>query len=166
MPLSARSNGQTIDETWFNTQKDAIEALQDVNTLAYTGLKIPFEVLGYYSKEASMNGVMYYRVSQDVTVLSAVLKCIAVGSAGSTQVDIKRKRGAGAFTSLFTTKPSIPYTAGDYADSVTGTGATAAVIDTVVEALLIGDLLRFDFTAVQTAGNGVLLDLVVKPTGV
>ena len=167
MPIAERSDGETIDETWFNLLKDAIEALEAVNVLAFTGLAIDFEVFGpSLSTESSYIGFMYHRVTQDVTVLSATLHNITAGSAGSLQCDVQRKRGGGAFVSLFTTKPSIPYTAGSGANSDTGTGATAAVIDSTVDELLEGDILRFDMNAVQTAGAGALLSLYIEPTGV
>lgn len=166
MPIDSRANGQTIDETWFNILKTEIEALQAGNTLTLTGLQIPFEVFGDYSRVTSKTGVMYHRVTQDITVLAAVLHCVTAGSSGSTQVDIQRKRGVGAFESIFTTKPSVPFSAGSSANSVTGTGATAAVIDSTKEDLLEGDILRFDFSAVQVAGVGALLSLIYEPTGV
>lgn len=165
MPLTARSDGQVINETWFNEPKDAIEAIQDQNTLSLAGLSITFELFGDYSRESSMNGVLYYLVKQDITILSATMLCHTVGSAGSAQMDVKRKRAAGAFTTLFTTKPAIPYTAGDMANSDSGTGATAAVIDSTVDELLAGDILRLDLTSVQTNGKGLALSLVYKPTG-
>jgi len=166
MPIDSRANGQTIDETWFNILKDAIEALEASDVLQTTGMQIHFEVQGNYSKSSTKEDVMFYQVMQDLTVLSARLYVYTPGSAGSTQVDIKRKRGAGAYTSLFTTKPSIPYTAGASKSSDNGTGATAAVIDSTVDELLAGDILRFDFTAVQTNGIHCWLSLVVEPTGV
>jgi len=166
MPIiPTRSNGQTIDETWFNLLNDEVVALKAVDTLALTGLQIPFEVSGDYSHAASKTGVMHYRVTQDLTLLSATLHCVTAGSAGSTQVDVQRKRAAGSFVTIFTTKPSVPFGAGAHANSNTGTGATAAVLASVTDALLIGDILRFDFSAVQTAGIGALLSLVARPTG-
>ena len=166
MPIDSRANGQTIDETWFNILKDAIEALEASDVLQTTGLQIHFEIQGDYSRESSKQDVIFYQVMQDLTVLSARLYILTAGSAGSTQVDIKRKRAAGSYTTLFTTKPAVPYTAGSSKTSDNGTGATAAVVDSTVDELLAGDVLRFDFTAVQTNGIGCVLSLVVEPTGV
>lgn len=166
MPISSRTNGQTIDETWFNILKTEIEALQASRLLQNTGLSIQFEVSGNYSKQLGLEGVMYYRVSQDITITDAVLKTITAGSSGSIDVDIQRKRGAGSWESLFTARPAVPYTAGNLADSATGTGSTAAVVDSTKETLLEGDLLRLDIMSVQTNGIGFILSLYFEPTGV
>jgi hypothetical protein len=165
MPIGTRTNGQTIDETWFNILKTEIEALQASRDEIILGLQIPWEVNGNYSRETFFDGVMYYLVTQDITILSATLKVITAGSSGTVDVDIKRKRGGGAWTSIFTTRPAIPYTAGNLADSDTGSGATAAAIDSVVEDVLTGDILRLDISSVQTNGIGFNLALKYEPTG-
>ena len=166
MPISSRTNGQTIDETWFNILKTEIEALQASRLLLVTGLSIPFEVMGNYSKQLSLDAVMYYLVTQDITITAATLKLVTAGSSGSLDVDIKRKRGGGSWVSLFTTRPIVPYTAGNFATSDTGTGATAAVVDSVTETVLAGDLLRLDILSVQTNGIGFNVSLEYEPTGV
>jgi hypothetical protein len=166
MPISSRTNGQTIDETWFNILKTEIEALQASRLLLVTGLSIPFEVMGNYSKQLNLDAVMYYLVTQDITITAATLKIITAGSSGALDVDIKRKRGGGSWVSLFTTRPAVPYTAGSFADSDSGAGATAAVVDSVTETVLAGDLLRLDILSVQTNGIGFNVSLEYEPTGV
>lgn len=166
MPIDSRSNGQTIDETWFNILKTEIEALQASRLLQNTGLSIPFEVSGNYSKQLSLDAVMYFLVTQDITITAATLKIITAGSSGSLDVDIKRKRGAGSWESLFTDRPIVPYTAGNFATSDTGTGAQAAVVDSTKETVLDGDILRLDILSVQTDGIGFNVALNFEPTGV
>lgn len=165
MPISTRSNGQTIDETWFNILKTEIEALQASRDLIKDGTSIDWELFGAYARYGAKNGVLYHRVNEDITVVAAVAYVSTAGSAGSSELDIKRKRGAGAWESIFTSRPVIPYTAGNNSDSATGTGATAAVIDSTKETLLAGDILRMDLLAVQTNAADILLSLEYEKTG-
>lgn len=165
LPITTRQNGQTIDETWFNIINTELVALDAVVDLLKTNSVIPFEISGPIDAQGTFTGVLYVRLSEAITIQSAVLAMLTAGSAGSIQADVLFKRGAGAWTSLFTTKPAIPYTAGDLATSATGTGATAAVLDSGVVELEAGDYLRLDLTAVQTGGVGALLALGFKKTG-
>lgn len=165
LPITTRQNGQVIDETWFNIINSELVAIDEIIDLLRTNTILPFEIQGHYSAESSFEGLMYYRLSEPITIQSAVLVAISAGASGSIQADVKFKRGAGAWTSLFTTKPAVPHSAGDLANSATGTGATAAVLDSGVTELEAGDYLRFDLTAVQTNGVGLLLALGYKKTG-
>lgn len=165
MPLSVKADGQTIDETWFNEIKSELEAADAEQTLLGAGLSLQFKLLGDYSAESSYTGLLYHRITQDITITSALLLIIAAGTSGSTQADVKFKRGGGGWTSLFTTKPAVPYTAGSLVHSNNGTGATVAVLDSLYDELLVGDLLRFDLTAVQPNAAGLLLALNYGVTG-
>lgn len=167
MPISTRTNGQTIDETWFNILKTEIEAIQASRDLIKENQVIDFNVLGYYDRALGYEGVMYYQVIRDTTITAAKLYVFESGTSGSLDVDVKRKRGAGAWTSVFTvsSRPTIPYTAGDNSDSDTGAGAQAAVIESTTEALLAGDILRLDINSVLTGGKDFILSLYTEPTG-
>lgn len=73
------------------------------------------------------------------------------GSAGTIEVDILRKRGAGAYETIFTTQPSVAYTAGDDALS------SNAVLDGSKIDIEAGDILRMDITSIQTDGKNFLV---------
>jgi hypothetical protein len=110
-------------------------------------MPIEFSVYGPYSMNAApQTSVLIYRTSFNFTALAGRLMIQHAGSAGSTEVDIQYKRGAGAWTSIFSTLPSVVYTAGDYAIS---TNAVLSFTD-----FLAGDLIRLDITAIQTGGSG------------
>ena len=64
-------------------------------------------------------------------------------------------------TNRVDTLPSIPSTAGSWKDSATGTGATAAVLDSAAAILSVGTFLRLDLTAVQT---GTPIDMILSAT--
>lgn len=165
MPISTRSNGQTIDETWFNILKTEIEALQASRDLIKENQSIEFEVLGFYDRETFFDDVMYYQVTRDITITGARLYVFESGTSGSIDVDVKRKRGAGSWESIFTTRPGLPYTAGDNSNSDTGVGGFPAVINSTREQLLAGDVLKLDILSVLTNGKDFILSLYYEPTG-
>jgi hypothetical protein len=92
-----------------------------------------------------LNGVMIERINFDINILSCRLLMGTAGSAGTLSADLQYKRGVGAWTSIFSTPPSIAYTEGDFAIS------TNQVLS--VTQLLIGDLLRLNISSGQTAGT-------------
>jgi len=147
--IPTRSNGQVIDQSWFNVPRSEISVLDDrVDALASNN-SIVFEADGYYAAPGIMDNIIITKITKPITVTAAVLTCITVGSSGSTTVDVKFKRGVGAWTSILSVVPSVPFGAGDNSDSATGAGATAAVVNATYKDLLAGDLLRIDTTAVQ-----------------
>lgn len=107
---------------------------------------IEFFAAGQYSQRSSQNEVMFTSTPNNITLQGARLRIQTAGTAGSTEIDIKYKRGAGAWTTVFSTRPSVAFGSGDYAVS------TNAVFSTT--ALLAGDLIRLDIIAVQTIGTG------------
>ncbi len=108
---------------------------------------LEFVVQGeYWRYGGAQTEVMIDRLNFNLTLTAARLMIKTAGTSGTTGVDILYKRGAGAWTSIFSTTPSVLYSIGDYGIS------TNAVISTT--ALLAGDLLRLDIVSVQTLGNG------------
>ncbi len=85
------------------------------------------------------------------SVTGARLLVDKAGSAGTLQIDILRKRGAGVYETLFTTKPSVVYTAGDDALS------SNAILDVTKVDILAGDILRLDITSIQTGGKNFVV---------
>jgi hypothetical protein len=164
--IATRTNGQTIDETWFNQLKSAGTTLEDYVTALKTGLSLNFYLDGYYSTYAASTNVMLYRVTQDIEIMTALMMVGVVGTGGNTEVDVYMKHGVAAFATMFTTKPKIPYTSGDNSTSATGAGATAGVLDSTKTLLVAGDLLRFDMTLAQTGSpKNVILNLGYRVTG-
>jgi len=87
------------------------------------------------------------RITFNITLLAARIFVSTAGTSGNTEIDILFKRGVAAWTSIFTTKPTLAFGAGD--DSI-GTGVLA------VTSLLAGDLVRMDQTAVQAGGRDIV----------
>ncbi|RTL05226.1 hypothetical protein EKK58_08745 [Candidatus Dependentiae bacterium] len=138
----------------LDDHESRIISLEGGSSVAYH----PFEwhVHGPYGGWApftnSDSGCGIIRLTFNITVLGGRVLIHQAGSSGSTEIDILYKRGGGAWTSIFSTKPSVAFGAGDYAAS------SNAVISTT--ALLAGDLIRMDITTAQGGTpfglNGIL----------
>jgi hypothetical protein len=100
----------------------------------------------YYQQALPKTGMSYQRLDFPVTLTSVYLFVVNAGSSGTLEVDVQYKRGGGAFTSIFGTKPSVAFGAGDYAVS------SNAVLTTT--ALLTNDILRLDITGAQIGNTG------------
>ena len=154
MPLtlpSVRADGQTIFASWFNTIRTALSDLETSLALSQDTRQLEYICWGPYNQNGAKTQMHQLTIKENITVSSVVLKVYLQGGSGSTTIDLRRYRSG--YQSILTTQPSVPYTAGAGADSSTGAGATAAVINATYQDLLIGDLLDLDLSAVQ--GNTV-----------
>lgn len=122
--------------TDLNTRVSAVEAAVQTFT------PLEFKVKGAASLYAPVTGQEFKRIFHDITLTGARLLVPIAGSAGTWDFDIQYKRGGGAFASIFSTRPSVAFGAGDYAVS------SNAVFS--VTSLLVGDILRFDVQGGQT----------------
>lgn len=107
-------------------------------------LPIRFGANGVYGIFTTLDKVGgHERLTFNLTVTAVRLVTRIAGSSGSTEVDILFKRGAGAYTSILTTRASVTSASGNDAIS------TNAVLDGTNKLLQAGDLLVCDLTAVQ-----------------
>lgn len=106
-------------------------------------IPITFDVTGeYWRATMPQTGVLSFLVPFGITLTGAKIFLTTVGTAGTLDCDILYKRGGGAYTSIFSTRPSIAFGAGDNAVS------SNAVLSTT--ALLTDDRLRLDIITSQT----------------
>ncbi len=101
-------------------------------------------ILGVNGVPFVMDGVLKTTTNFSLTVTGIRILVDQAGSAGTLEIDVQRKRGVGAWESIFTVLPSIAYTAGDDALSSAGT------LDVDVVDVEAGDILRLDITSIQT----------------
>lgn len=148
--IPVRSNGQTIDATWFNVPRSEISVLDDRVDALGSGNHLPFNVFGRYANGGSVDQLLICKITQSITMTSATLKVMTAGSTGSTKVSLQRKRGSGSWIDIFTTVPIVPASAGSYQDSDTATGAQAAVMNSSMVALVPGDLVCLNQQQVPT----------------
>lgn len=145
LPLTTRSNGQTIDQTWFNLINDELVTIDGKHSALVDNGALMFKFHHDIAYLDGITNVAQVKLTQAITILSAQIGIEVHGASGNLEIDVKFKRGAGAWTSIFQTVPKIPFGAGDGSNSDTGAGATAAVIDSTYDELLADDLLRIDF---------------------
>lgn len=120
----------------FDDHETRILSLEGGSSTAYMPL-----VWGAQSIYIPRDDIGIYRLPFGITVLAVRLLVITAGSGGSTQIDIKKKTGAGSWASIFSTLPSVSSASGNYAIS------TNAIISTT--SLSAADLLRCDITTIQ-----------------
>jgi hypothetical protein len=115
-------------------------------------------VNGYYSDIVSLDNVLKTTANFPLTILGVYLLIDKAGSGGTTEIDVKRKRGGGAWTSILSTKPSVASAAGD--DAISSNGVPNPLY-TDIDA---GDILRLDLTSSQTSGKGFLVRIDYQRT--
>jgi hypothetical protein len=154
IPSTIIESGDPVTQELFNTyikndlddHETRLVSLEGGSAVAY----VPFywTVKGYLT---TLTDCGFIRVPFDITLLAARLLTQVAGSGSSTEVDIEYKRGAGAWTSVFSTKPSVSSTS-DYTLSVNAVLSTTAILS--------GDLLRMNITAVQSGDPKGLLTVL------
>lgn len=102
-----------------------------------------FEVKGPYYLGGTVSAVAYIRMQNAITLSAAQIFVPTAGTSGTLEIDIQYKRGVSAFATIFTTRPSVAFGAGNFAVSSNG---VLSVTD--IEA---GDILRLDIVSVQQA---------------
>lgn len=155
IPTSIIQSGDpVIQELWDTYVKDNLDdhesrivGLEGGSNVVYP----PFfwNVSGQYETSVPLVNTGMIRLNFSLTVLAGRLLIKTAGTSGTTEIDFLYKRGASAFTSIFSTKPSVAFGAGDYAVSTNGILS--------VTSLLAGDILRMDITTTQSgAPNGLV----------
>lgn len=133
---------QDLFEKVRGNDADLESRLSVLESTVQTYPPIQFKIRGAASIYAPGTGLEYLRLFQNITLTSGRVLIFVAGSAGTAEIDIKYKRGASAFATIFSVAPSVLYSAGDYAVSTNG---VLSVTD-----LLAGDILRLDLTTAQT----------------
>jgi len=134
----------TKQELWSKSkgnQDDHETRLQTLEASLNAFHPIHFFLNGAYGRFALRTKLDIQRIAVDLNLLAGRVYVETAGSAGDTEIDILYKRGVGSWTSIFSTKPKVNFSAGN--DSI-GSGILS------VTSLLAGDLVRMDMTAKQT----------------
>lgn len=133
----------------FDNHESRLIAVESGGAVTYP--PIIMRVNGYYAGKNLTDGLLKTTLNFNLTITGVRLIIDVAGSSGTTEIDLEYKRGVGSWTSIFTTKPSVVYSAGNDASS------SNAVLDTSKVALEAGDFLRLDLKSVQTAGNSFMV---------
>lgn len=116
--------------------------ISDLEAGIQTFNPISFKVVGGASIYAPRTAIEHVRLFNNITLTGGRIFVFVAGTAGTVEIDVQYKRGAAAFASIFSTKPSVAFGAGDYALSSNG---VLSVTD-----LNVGDILRLDLITGQT----------------
>lgn len=148
-PVSATT--QTKIKGNFDDHETRLQSLEGGATTTYTPLIL--EVCGPYADRAGKKGVVKTTTNFPIAITGVRLIIDKAGLSGITTVDVEYKRGAGAWTSIFTTKPTANASAGnDYTSA-------PAVLDPTKSGLLAGDLIRLNIDSAQAGGVGFFIRL-------
>lgn len=143
-PASTTVLGQVKDN--FDDHEDRIVLLE--SGVGQTFPPLVFRVGGPYGAYGARTALLKTTTNFAIEIIGVRLLVDVAGTTGTTEIDIKRKSGGGSFTSIFTTKPSLSYTAGN--DSISNN----AVLDSSQVTLSAGDILQLDLTSVQSFARG------------
>lgn len=152
--IASRSNGQTIDQTWFNVLKTAADDHEDrIAAIEGEIFSIPFLFQGYYS-DLTMPFTTQMIVQPNFAIILLDFEVIALtaGSGGTLEVDIKHNE-SGSFVSCLSTKPTVAAASGNLATSTNG------VVNSLLDEVSANKLIRLDITNKQTGGAGFLARL-------
>ncbi len=142
-PVAATTQTKIKDN--FDDHESRIETLE-----AGTAVFAPI-IWRVYSRPMVLENVIKVTTNFSFTITGVRILVDQAGSAGVLEVDILRKRGGGAYESIFTAEPAIDYSEGDDALS------DAATLDATKVNIEAGDILRLDITSIQTAGKNFLV---------
>jgi len=140
--------GDPTKKELFDLIKDNFDDLDSrinsVEAAVTNETPIQFSVIGRYYIETMpfLGAGTTIRIPFDIELTSAVLHVIDDGTAGTLDVDVKYKRGAAAFTTIFSTRPSLTFGSGN--NSIATNGAIS------ITDLDAGDFIRLDIITPQT----------------
>lgn len=96
-----------------------------------------------YASSSTFTGLIYWKAPSAFTLTTAIVTVLSAGASGTTEVDLlKSSTIGGTFTTVFSTRPSVLFSAGDNTESTNAIFSTTSVAQ--------GDWLRVDITSFQT----------------
>lgn len=132
----------------FENLNSRVTSLEGGSSTVYPPLILNMN--GDYTSMTGAKGVLTTTLNFNLTVTGVRLLIDKAGSSGTTQIDIEYKRGAGSWTSILSTKPSLSYTDGD--DSISSDG----VLNSGEVDLEAGDKIRLNISSAQAHASGFI----------
>lgn len=154
------SSTQTKIKNNFDNIDNRITSLEGGGNTIYPPLIM--RVNGTYGEPGDLqipaNNILATTLNFNISITGVRIIIDKAGVSGQTEIDIKYKRGPGTFTSIFSTKPSISYSEGDYATS------TNAVLNPSEVNLAAGDILALSITEAQMRAIGMTIRIDYSKT--
>lgn len=141
--------GDPVTKDLFDTIKDNLDDLSDrllvvEGNIAKITVFNDLFINGLHTVLSGIDQVSLYKAETDFVLTSAKVVVLVAGTAGTLEIDVKKSSTiGGTFTSIFSTRPSLSFSAGSNVES-----SNAVFSTTTVSA---GDYLRLDVTSIQTA---------------
>lgn len=140
--------GEPTRKELFQTIKDDLDDHESRISTAENSVnvskEITFPIVGNYAFNGPKTAAAYYKLISDITVQAVKIHQFKAYTSGTTEFDVLYKRGVGAFTTIFTSRPTVTSANGDFYTSNNGIISTTD--------LLVNDIIRLDITSTQTGG--------------
>lgn len=155
-----KSSTQTKIKENFENLDSRVTSLEGGSNTVYP--PIILGVNGAYGEAGELTvpftGFLKTTMNFDITITGVRILIGTAGVSGTTEIDLKYKRGVGSYTSIFTTKPSVSYSDGNDAIS------SNAVLNLSEVNLQAGDILRLDITSAQARAVGMTIRIDYSKT--
>lgn len=152
--------GEPVKSSTASKFKNNINLLQERITEAEEGGNTVYPPIilvvgGAYGEPGELQipaiGAVKTTLNFNITVTGVRLIVDQAGESGTTEIDIKYKRGIAEYTSIFSTKPSLGFAEGNDATS------TNALLNPAHVNLQAGDIIRVDITAAQKRAETLIV---------
>ena len=148
-----KNSTQTKIKDNFDNLDSRVTSLEGGSNTVYP--PIIMRVNGDYGVSGNLTipatAILKTTMNFNLTVTGVRLVIDQAGTSGTTEIDLKYKRGAGAYTSILSTKPSVLYSAGN------DTTSTNTVLNPSQVNLQAGDILSLDLTQAQSKAVGMMV---------
>lgn len=158
-PIPDRTDGQVIDETWFDVLKSVAEDHEGrIDNYETEVREIEFHLFGPIYYMAGLDDLLVEKIKDAYDILSVEIFVKKAGSSGSCEVQLEVSSDGGAsWDPVCSANPVVPFSDGDYASD-------AGVVDAGFDQLVDGDLLRAQIVSGQVGQGHVSLIVKYIPT--
>jgi hypothetical protein len=129
--------------------EERIQDLEAGSATVYPPMEL--DIKGYYGDQGAAENWVKTVPNFNLTITGARLYIDQAGVSGTTEIDVLVSSSGGPYTSIFTTKPSVGFAAGN--DAVSSNG----VLNPLQVDVLAGDIIRLDTTSVQVDARNLLV---------
>ncbi len=110
-----KSSTQTKIKANFDNLDDRLTSLEGGSSTVYSNISL--RVNGAYGESGDLTipytGITKTTCNFNITITGVRILVDQAGISGTTEIDLKYKRGSGSYTSIFSTKPSVGYASGN-----------------------------------------------------
>jgi len=147
-------------ELWDKTKDNEDDLDSRVSALEASGQKIviindDIVNLAQYANGNALEGLVVYEAPLDLSLITAEITVSTAGTSGTVEADVRTGPNRTTLSSVFSTRPSVDFSAGDDAVS---TNQVFAVTD-----IDEGELIVFDILTLQQAMGRLQVKILAEP---